>query len=157
MHRRALLVAGLLLPWASAQATGDESLPPATDLRELAAQSGRLKAPIIVLFSTPGCPYCREVRRNYLAPRLAAQAGGAVVLIREIDITSRDPLTAFDGRVTIHAEFATRLGVRMVPVVMAFDVYGQPIGDPLVGLDRSGFYDGYLQSLVAQAQRQFDR
>jgi thioredoxin-like negative regulator of GroEL len=156
VHRRALLVVGLLVPWASAQATNDESLPPATDLRELAAQSGRLKAPIVVLFSTPGCPYCREVRRNYLAPRLAGRAGGAV-LIRQIDIISRDPLTAFDGRVTTHAEFATRLGVRMVPVVMAFGVHGQPIGDPLVGLDRSGFYDGYLQSLVAQAQRQFDR
>ena len=68
--RRAVLIAAALAPWALACA--ESLLPTATDLQQLAAESARLKAPIVLLFSTPGCPYCREVRRNYLVPRKLA-------------------------------------------------------------------------------------
>jgi glutaredoxin len=155
MQRRALLLVGLL-PWVARAATGEAALPTATDLRALAAQSARTQAPIVLLFTTPGCPYCLEVRRSYLAPRLA-EAGPRAPLIREIDITSDARMTDFDGRATTQAAVAARYGVRIVPVVMAVDVQGRPVGTPLIGLDRSGFYDGYLQSLLDDAQRQFAR
>jgi thioredoxin-related protein len=146
------------MPWAAGQAAGEESLPAASDLKQLGAESARLKAPIVILFSIPGCPYCHEVRRNYLAPRLAG--GDARVpqfLIREIDITSRERLIDFDGRSVTEAELAERYGVRMVPVVMALDSRGKAIGEPLVGLDRSGFYESYLQTLLSQAQTSMRR
>jgi hypothetical protein len=41
----------------------------------------------------------------------------------------------------------------MVPVVMAFDASWRPLGEPLVGLDRAGFYESYLEKLVAEALR----
>lgn len=156
MQRRALLLAGLLLPCVARAAAGEAALPPASDLRELATQSARSRAAIVLLFTTPGCPYCREVRRNYLAPRVS-DAGPRAPLIREVDITSDAHVTDFDGRATTQAAVAARYGVRIVPVVMAVDVRGKPIGTPLVGLDRSGFYEGYLQALLDEAQRQFVR
>ena len=137
------------------QAAGEESLPAASNLKQLGADSVRLNAPIVILFSTPGCPYCLEVRRNYLAPRLAG--GGTQSLIREIDITSRERVIDFDGHATTEADLAERYGVRMVPVVMALDSRGKPIGEPLVGLDRSGFYESYLQSLLSRAQSSLGR
>ena len=140
------------------QAAGEESLPAASNLKQLGAESARLKAPIVILFSTPGCPYCLEVRRNYLSPRLAGgESRGTQFLIREIDITSRERVIDFDGRSTTEADVAERYGVRMVPVVMALDSRGQPIGEPLVGLDRSGFYESYLQTLLARAQTSMGR
>ena len=158
MRRRQLLCAALLLPWGAVPAAGEESLPAASNLKQLAAESARLKAPIVILFSTPGCPYCLEVRRNYLAPRLS---GGETrvpqFLIREIDITSRERVIDFDGRATTESELAERFGVRMVPVVMALDSRGKPLGEPLVGLDRSGFYESYLQTLLARAQSSMGR
>lgn len=158
MRRRRLLCAALLLPWGAAQAAGEESLPLASNLKQLGAESARLKTPIVILFSTPGCPYCREVRRNYLVPRLAGgEAREVQILIREIVITSRERVIDFDGRATTAADFAERHGVRMVPVVMALDSRGTPLGEPLVGLDRSGFYESYLQALLTGAQASMGR
>lgn len=151
--RAAFALAGVPM----AARAGAEPLAAATDLQALAAESSRTRAPIILLFSTPGCPFCAEVRSQYLAPRLAASPGAPRLLVREIDITSRARLVDAEGRVTTQAELADRFGVRMVPVVMALDTRGRPLGEPLVGLDRSGFYESYLQSLIDRAQRQFQR
>ena len=156
MHRReavlGLASAALL---ASAYAAGETMLPPVADLQALAAESARSGAPVIVLFSTPGCPYCREVRENYLAPRLVEQRQRPVpqYLLREVDITSRRPIGQIEGRAVTEAQFAERNGVRLVPVLIAFDVQWRPLGPPLVGLDRAGFYESYLESLIGDAMR----
>ena len=87
-----LLAPGLL---RAQQNTAEDLLPPLGDLRVLASSIARHRAPLLVLFSTPGCPYCREIRRNYLAPRVAEQADKASpeLLLRETDITSERTLT----------------------------------------------------------------
>ncbi|HEX5639978.1 MAG TPA: thioredoxin fold domain-containing protein [Burkholderiaceae bacterium] len=156
--RRQLLLSGaawVLAARATAQSAGAEShLPPVEDLRTLLAQVRARRVPLLVLFSTPGCPYCIEVRRNYLTPRVAEQAAlpAPTVLIREVDITSRAVLLDAQGRRTTQAEFAAQFGVRVVPVVALFDERAQLLGDPLVGIDRSGFYDAYLSRAIEAAQ-----
>ena len=57
-----------------------------------AAVETALTMPLLLFFSTPGCPYCLDVRRNYLAPR-AREGKAAGVIVREVDITSRRSLT----------------------------------------------------------------
>ena len=157
--RRQLLLSGaawMLAARAAAQPAGGEShLQPVEDLRTLLAQVRTRRVPLLVLFSTPGCPYCIEVRRNYLAPRVAEQAAlpAPTVLIREVDITSRAVLLDAQGRRTTQAEFAAQFGVRVVPVVALFDERAQLLGEPLVGIDRSGFYEAYLSRAIEAAQR----
>jgi thioredoxin-related protein len=137
-------------------AAADEHLPALGDLRVLADSIARHKAPLLVLFSTPGCPFCCEVRRNYLAPRVTEQAGKATpdLLLCETDITSEQTITDLAGAHTTEAAFALRHHVRVVPVVALFDASLRPIGTPLVGLDRSGFYEGYLASAIDAARKQ---
>jgi hypothetical protein len=157
--RRRLLLSGAVLALgarAAAQAGGaDAHLPPLDDLRALLAQVRSHRAPLLVLFSTAGCPYCREVRNSYLAPRLAEQAALAAptLLIREVEITSRALLVDAQGQSITHAEFAARFGIRVVPVVALLDERAQPVGEPLVGIDASGFYEAYLARAIAEAQR----
>ncbi len=160
MHaRRRLLLAGAAVAFgarAGAQpAAGEEHLEAIEDLRPLMAQVRKRRAPLLILFSTPGCPFCREVRRSYLAPRVAEQASQPApsLLIREVDITSRAPLIDAQGRRTTQAEFASRLNVRVVPVVALFDDRAQLLGDPLVGIDRAGFYETYLARAIEAAER----
>ena len=160
MHaRRRLLLAGAAVAFgarAGAQpAGGEEHLEAIDDLRPLMAQVRKRRVPLLVLFSTPGCPFCREVRRSYLAPRVAEQATlpAPTLLIREVDITSRAPLIDLQGRRTTQAEFASRLNVRVVPVVALFDDRAQLLGDPLVGIDRAGFYEAYLARAIEAAER----
>ena len=154
--RRQLLVALLLSPLPlRAQQSIEERLAPLHDLRELSRSIERHKAPLLILFSTPGCPFCREVRRNYLAPRAAEQAAKTTpeLLLRETDITSERTLTDLSGAHITEAAFARQHRVRAVPVVALFDSMLRPIGEPLVGLDRSGFYEAYLASAIDASRK----
>jgi len=158
VSRRRLLASLLLAAPASAfaqRSAAGAHLPPLDDLRPIAQLIARNKAPLLVLFSTPGCPFCREVRRNYLAPRVGEQLqlATAELLLREADITSQRPLVDLTGAVITEAEFATRYSVRAVPVVALFDQSLQLIAEPLVGLDRSGFYEGYLAAAIESARK----
>jgi thioredoxin-related protein len=157
--RRAALVQLALVPLAAlapvaalSQRRGETvELPRIDDLRSLAAQMRRERVPLLLFFSTAGCPFCTEVRRNYLAPRLKESAGS--LLIREVEIVSRRSFSGFDGAPQTEAELAGRFGIRMVPVVQLVDANLAPIGKPLVGIDASGFYDGYLSAAIDEAQR----
>lgn len=157
VDRRQALIALTMAPGmlCAQPGTADEHLPQLNDLRVLADEIAMHKAPLLVLFSTPGCPFCREVRRNYLVPRVKEQATKATpeLLLRETDITSASALVDLPGARITEADFARRHNVRAVPVVMLFDASLRPIGEPLVGLDRSGFYEGYLASAIDAARR----
>jgi thioredoxin-related protein len=157
LRRRLLLAGAAIAAGARAQprVVAPDHLEAIEDLRPLLAQVRARRAPLLVLFSTPGCPFCLEVRRNYLAPRVAEQSAKAApaLLIREVDITSRAALVDEQGRRTTQAEFASRFGIRVVPVVALFDEQGRVIGDPIVGIDRSGFYETYLARAIEAAER----
>ena len=159
MHaeRRQLVTAMLLSPalLSAQQRVPEDSLAALDDLRVLASSITRHKAPLLILFSTPGCPFCREVRRNYLVPRVAEQMDKATpdLLLRETDITSGRTLTDLSGDRITEAAFALRHRVRAVPVVALFDSLLRPIGEPLVGLDRSGFYEAYLASAIDASRK----
>jgi glutaredoxin len=104
----------------------------------------------LLFFSTPGCPYCIEVRRNYLLPRARDPRAG--VLIREIEIVGRRSFTDADGEAISESQFATRFGARVVPVVQLVDDRLNRLGNPLVGLDAAGFYDAYLDNAIEAAR-----
>jgi len=154
--RRQILIGLLLSPaLLHAQQNRTEELPRLDDLRVLASSIAQHRAPLLILFSTPGCPFCREVRRSYLAPRIAEQASRTApdLLLRETDITSERTLIDLSGQRITEAAFALRHQVRAVPVVALFDASLRPIGEPLVGLDRSGFYESYLTSAIDASRR----
>jgi thioredoxin-related protein len=157
--RRQLLLAGACMTVGvglrAQPAATEEHLQPIVDLRTLLAQVKQQRVPLLVLFSTPGCPFCGEVRRNYLSPRVVEQAALSTpsMIIREVDITSRAPLVDQQGRHLTQAEYAAQLNVRVVPVVALFDDRGRLLGEPLVGIDRSGFYESYLSRAIEAAQR----
>jgi len=159
MLRRPLLIGGALLPWIAAATGAEPLLPEADDLRALGARSVRFEAPVVLLFSTTGCHFCSEVRRNYLAPRWAEERRRPVPkwLFADIDIASTRPLIDFEERSTTQAAYASRIGIGIVPVVLVVDARGRPLAEPLVGLDSAGFYDGLLQSRLDAARRQIAR
>lgn len=139
--------------------SADENLPALIDLREMAALITRHKAPLLVLFSTPGCPFCREVRRNYLAPRVAEQAREAnpMLLLHETDITSPEVMIDLSGNPVTESAFAARFNIRAVPVVALFDQSFRLLAEPLLGLDRSGFYEAYLSTAIDGARKRLQQ
>lgn len=141
---------------ALAQAHHGADLPRIDDLRSLAAQSRRERMPLLLFFSTPGCPYCARARREYLGP-LHAQGQTAGVLIREVEIVSARTMVDLDGAPLRESALADRFGVRMVPHVELVDAELKPLGKPLIGIDAAGFYGDYLKDAIASATAQVGR
>jgi hypothetical protein len=119
------------------------------DLRPLQARVRRERVPLLLFFSTAGCPYCEQVRRNYLLPRARDPRSG--VLIREVDIVGQRSFLDTDGQPMTEERFAARFGARVVPMVLLVDADLAPLGAPLVGLDAAGFYESYLNGAIEAA------
>lgn len=153
MNRRDLLLAlaAAALPAFAAPAAPD--LPLATDLAADAKAVRRTRAPLVVLFSVPNCPYCLEVRRSHLLPLLHDPARGARYILRQVDLGSEARVVGFDGRVTTHAELARARGVRSAPEVVFWDDRGQAIAEPLRGMLLPDFYAAYLDESLDAARR----
>lgn len=115
-----------------------DAVPPLGALEaELAALAGR-RAVLVLLASRSDCPYCREVRRNYLAP--LARARNARLVVRELESDTAPDTSALG-----------RLDIRFFPTVVFLGPGGRMLAEPLVGLDRAGFYAAYLDQRLAAA------
>jgi thioredoxin-related protein len=133
----------------------DEMLPAPHNLQQEAAQAHSERKAFLLMFSVPGCSYCRVVRRNYLMPLLRDAAPADRPVIREVQITSRESLTGFDGKPTTQSALATHYGVQVAPTVIVVNARGELLADPIVGGDNNGFYSAYLDRALEAAARQF--
>lgn len=147
-----LLFALLVSPAVAAHADL-VALPMPSDLRQEAKLVQQMNKPLIVLFSLPGCSYCKVVRENYLAPLIRDAAPADRPLIREVDITSDAPLKGFDGEALTQKRFAASYRVKIAPTVILMDETGAPLTDRLVGGDTAGFYGAYLDNALSSAQQ----
>jgi hypothetical protein len=137
----------------AAQPRVSPELPRLDDLRTLVAQARRERVPLLLFFSTPGCPYCAQARREYLGP-LHAQGRAAGTLIREVEITSSRTFADLDGKAMRESALADRFHVKMVPHVELVDADLKPLVRPLIGIDAAGFYGDYLKDAIEAATKQ---
>jgi thioredoxin-related protein len=140
-----ILAWGLALPGAARAA---DSLVHAENLQADARTAAKRQVPILVVFTSPHCPYCERVKHDYLIPMQKDPAYRGRVLIREVTLGATDPLTGFDGTSTTEGAFAAAHKVFMVPTVQVFDTRGNATGDAIVGLLIPDYYFGYLESAI---------
>lgn len=151
-RRHFLLLAPALALAPGARAAPHSTLPLARDLRADGRLSRSSRAPIVILFSLPGCPYCEIVRRSYLGPMLADPKAAGRVIIRQIDVDSDEALTGFRGERTTHAAIARAHEVRVAPVVAFWDGEGRTLADPLRGMLLPDFYGAYLDDAIERSR-----
>ena len=111
-------------------------------------EAARRKVPLLLLFSTPGCPYCERVKREYLIPMHKDPAYRNRVLIREVTVGATTPLVDFNGATTTEGAFATAHKVIMVPTVQVLDTEGVEASEAIVGLLTPDYYFGYLEAAI---------
>ncbi len=146
----ALLRVAILACWialsAAAHAAPDISL--ARDFSEDGRAAHATRRVIVVLFTTSGCPWCQRVREEYLKPMLANPADVARIIVREVDIESRETITDFSGAATNHAAFASRHEVRFAPSVLVLGPRGEQLAAPLIGFGTADYYGFYLDERI---------
>lgn len=132
------------------------SVPRALNLEALARVAEAHRAPIVLLFSSPGCRYCAVVDRDFLQPASTDPRFRRVVF-RRIDINSGKTLVDFAGQATTEARFAKRLGVTLIPVIRFYNAKGQKVAPEILGLSTPSFYGSYLDAALRRAQNRCRR
>lgn len=124
-------------------------LPRARDLQAEAAHAARAGQPLVVLYSRRDCPWCEQVRREWLKP-LADR--DATLVVRQVDQDADTPLRDFAGRATRHDAFAKAGKVALVPVVAFYGPDGRELTAPIVGVRLPDFYAAYLDESLKAAR-----
>ena len=145
-----VLLLMLTSTWVFAQHAG--MLPVPENLQKDAARASAENKPLVIMFALPDCPFCKVVRRNYLVPLLKEGPENERPVIRELQITSRESLTGFDGMSTTQSALAKQYGVRMAPTLVFVDAHGELLVPPLVG-GEGAFYLNYLDRAFADATK----
>lgn len=153
---RLIAACALILAWGMAlpgTASAGSSLAHASNFKVDARDAAQRKIPIMVLFSSPGCGYCERVKQEYLLPMQKDPAFRKKVIIREITVGDKTPITDFDGAVTTEGTFASFNNVFMVPTVKVFDTRGNEASEAIVGLLIADYYFGYLEAAIEEGTR----
>lgn len=143
--RRRLLL--LPLAWGVARHAAAAELPAPASLADELAAALRAGRPLVVMASLQGCPFCRVVRDQYLAP-LRADTGQPVV---QLDTASAQAVRDLAGVPTTHDRLLRAWGVKVFPTVMFFGKGGREAAERLVGASIPDFYGAYLEERLRAA------
>ncbi len=133
---------------AGAARAADRKLPLSASLQAELARALKSRQPLVVLVSLHRCPWCDEVRNNYLAP-MQAQDGLPVV---QVDMLSPAGTRGLQGEATTHDALVRGWGVKIAPTVLFLGPGGQEVAERLVG-GSPDFYAAYLDNRLAEARK----
>lgn len=148
---RWMIVVAAILTWSAGPLAHAQlaDLPVAKSFEADSKVAASKKIPILVLYTSPGCPFCERAKSEYLVPMLKDPAYKNKVIIREVDITSQTPLTLFNGSKSTGAEFAAQHKVAVVPTIKVINAQDTEVAAPIVGLLIPDFYFGYIDSAIS--------
>lgn len=140
-----------ILAWTLALpglAAGHADVPMAESLKAEGKLAESRKLPIMLVFTSPFCPYCERVKAEYLGPMVDDPAYRDKVIIRQIEAGSDWSLIGFDGKKTTHGAFAASQKILMVPTIKVFDAQGKEVAKPIVGFLTPDYYFGYIETAM---------
>lgn len=123
-------------------------LPPVRNLQQSVLQAAARDQPLIVMFSLPSCPYCEKLRRTQY--QFLAKEG---YLVQQIEITSRAPVTGFDGKRTTGVQLAREYGIKLAPTVLFFGPGGKEIGERITGASTEDFYGAFIDRALKESAK----
>jgi thioredoxin-related protein len=123
------------------------SLASARSLAAELAAALASKRPLVVMVSLDGCPWCKLVRDNYLAPM---RREGLVVV--QVDMRSKQPLLDFAGAARTHDDLVRSWKVKSAPTLLFFGPGPAEVAPRLTGASND-FYGAYLDERLLQATR----
>lgn len=138
------LLGGAGLPLRAAGRT----LPLSVSLPDELAQALAGRQPLVVMVSLHRCPWCEEVRNNYLAP-MREREGLPVV---QVDMRSEQGTRTVQGAGITHDALVRAWQVKVAPTVLFLGRDGAEVADRLIG-GSPDFYHGYLERRLEQARQ----
>ncbi len=150
-RRRYLTGMGMLALGAGGVGTASgagRTLPLSASLRDELTRALKQRQPLVVMVSLHRCPWCDEVRNNYLAPMHAEESLPVV----QIDMLSPTGTRTAQGEPTTHDALVRGWDVKIAPTLLFLGPGGKEVAERLVG-GSPDFYAAYLDNRLAQARK----
>ena len=144
---RALALLGLGASGVAPARVAGKTLPLSASLPDELARALKARQPLVIMVSLHRCPWCEEVRNNYLAP-MRAQERLPVV---QVDMLSPRQTRDLQGAPTTHEALVRAWDVKVAPTVLFLGPQGKEVADRLVG-GSPDFYSAYLDRRLALAR-----
>ena len=156
MRLKKLLLIVLVLFVPGAAQAGESinaavQVPSARDLNRDGALARERQLPILVMFSSSTCHYCRIVEEEFLKPMIISGEYEDKVLIRRLEIDAYDKIRRFDGRTLGADAFAHAESVTLVPTLKFYDDAGRELAPKMVGVNTVEMYGGYLDAAIERS------
>ncbi len=148
--RRLLLAAiacAALVEYAQGQAR-ETPLPTPASLRDAAWQAQRQCAPLVLLVSLPGCPWCELLRRNYLAPMRKEGLPAFQIVVND----RQRGVVNLQGQPSTGADIASSYRAQLTPTVLFLNAQGAEIAPRIEGVASADLIGAQLDAALAAAR-----
>ena len=122
------------------------------DLAAVAKLSQEKGVPILLMFSTEDCNYCKRLEAEVLGPMRKAGIDPKRVILRKVVMDEYDTLRDFSGNERNAEGFGITRGVEVVPTLELVDATGKALVPKIVGYQTPGLYGGYLEKAIEVSQ-----
>lgn len=122
------------------------------NLEAVGALSQENGVPILLMFSTEDCSYCKRLEAEVLGPMRKAGVDPKRVILRKVMMDEYDTLRDFSGRERNAESFVIHRGVEIVPTLELVDASGKTLVPKIVGYQTPGLYGGYLEKAIEVSQ-----
>lgn len=155
-----LLISNLLIGSACAAEENAEGglvsaqrpLAASLDMVALGKLSRDKGVPILLMFSTEDCEYCKRLEADVLGPMSLAGVDPQRVIIRKVLMDEYDTLQDFSGRKLNAENFGIYRGVEVVPTLQLVDASGAELVPKIVGYQTPGLYSAYLEEAIQMSR-----
>ncbi|MEO1890563.1 MAG: thioredoxin fold domain-containing protein [Candidatus Thioglobus sp.] len=145
-----------LLLFTNVSIAEELTLPAAKDFLMDAQKVWKQKIPILIMFSIPGCGYCKIIKEDVLSPMATMDEYNKKIIIRHIDAQSFDEINNFYNEEVSHNEFAFKRAVNFFPTVMLVDNYGSILGK-ITGVPSEEYYWTDLDEVIEKSTKKLHK
>lgn len=126
-------------------------VPVSDSLYADAAQAGRDKLPIMLVFTGVVCSYCDELEEEIIQPMLRGGEYTDTVIIRKLVVDNGSRVTDFSGQRIDTADLAHEYGVFVTPTILFVDPDGYQLAERMVGINTVEMFGWYLDQCIESA------
>lgn len=127
-------------------------LPISKNMPALSKLSRKNNVPILLMFATEDCHYCKRLEAEVLGPMRKAGIDPQQVILRKVMMDEYEELHDFDGSIRNAESFSINRGVDVVPTLQLVNAAGEELVPKIVGYQTPGLYSGYLEKAIEVSQ-----
>jgi len=130
----------------------EDNFPQPVDLAVTAEQAESKNIPILVLFSSVYCDYCKFIKNEFLNPMIRSGDYESKVIIRVIEDDEGDEVIDFNRKLTDTGDFSERYNIDFTPTMIFIDAKGKELAERIVGLGNVEYYGGFIDDAIMNSQ-----